>query len=190
MAAMSSNDPGTADAGAPALWPWSLAIYGRAGFSGAALELQDRHGLDVNVLLYCLWAGLVQRALLGDAGIRAALAASGGWQAGVVLPLRAVRRLLKDRAHPDPALVAVLRRRVADSELEAEQGEQALLAALPLPAGRAADPPAAAAGNLRAYARAVGLATGSPADGPLGVALALAAGIDAAAAARYLAAER
>jgi uncharacterized protein (TIGR02444 family) len=187
---MLSEDPGTADAGAPPLWPWSLATYGRAGFSAVALELQDRHGLDVNVLLYCLWAGLVHRARLGEAGVRAAAEATRDWQAGVVLPLRAVRRRLKGCAHPEPELTAALRRRVADAELDAERGEQALLAALALPAERAADPLAAAAGNLRAYARAAGLAAGSAADGPLGRALALAAGADELVAGRLMVAER
>lgn len=184
---MNDDPPGMADA--PALWPWSLATYGREGFGAVALELQDRHGLDVNVLLYCLWAGLVHRAWLGDDGVRAALAATRDWQAGVVVPLRAVRRLLKGRAHPEPDHVAALRRRVADAELDAERGEQALLAALPLPARRAADPLAAAAGNLRAFARAAGLAPGPAADGPLVRALSLAAGCDEAEAGRRLAGE-
>ncbi|MBL8224019.1 MAG: TIGR02444 family protein [Chromatiales bacterium] len=185
---MTSNDPRTADPDAPALWPWSLATYGRAGFSAAALELQDRHGLDVNILLYCLWAGLVHRALLGEDGVRAALVATRAWQAEVVLPLRAARRWLKGRVHPESELAAALRRRVADAELDAERGEQALLAALALPAERAADPLAAAAVNLRAYARAAGL--GPAADGTLGRALSLAAGCDDGEAGRRLAEER
>jgi uncharacterized protein (TIGR02444 family) len=173
--------------GDPPLWPWSLETYGRAGFSAAAVGLQDGHGLDVNVLLYCLWAGLVHRVSLGTVGVRRVLAATGEWQREVVLPLRAVRRVLKDRDHPDPPFIAALRSRVAADEIEAERGEQALLAALPLPAAGCGEPVAAAAANLRCYRAVAGLDAGPGVDGLLGRLLALAAGLDDGLAGRLLA---
>ena len=37
-------------------WAFSLEVYGRPGVAPACLALQDRHGLDVNLLLFCCWA--------------------------------------------------------------------------------------------------------------------------------------
>ena len=37
-------------------WAFSLDVYGRPGVAPACLALQDRHGLDVNLLLFCCWA--------------------------------------------------------------------------------------------------------------------------------------
>jgi uncharacterized protein (TIGR02444 family) len=135
----------------PDLWSWSLAIYGRPGFSAEAIGLQDDHGLDVNLLLYCLWAGLAAGVELGEPALAAAVAAAGPWQRAVVLPLRAVRRSLKGHAHPHADLVASLRQGIAGFELEAERGEQLMLGALPLPEERHADARFAAARNLQAY---------------------------------------
>jgi uncharacterized protein (TIGR02444 family) len=170
-----------APAGAPDdLWTWSLRIYARDGFAPAALRLQDRAGLDVNLLLWCLWAGVVRRTDVGAAGVAAAAAAAGRWQAEVVRPLRAVRRALKGYPHPDPALAAALRERVAAEELAAERGEQALLAAVALD-GRAADPAVAAARNLVHYSRWTGLDPGATADADLALLLVTATGAPAVA---------
>ena len=47
-------------------WDFSLAVYGKPGFPQAAIALQDRHGLNVNMLLFCLWAGANGRLLAGE----------------------------------------------------------------------------------------------------------------------------
>lgn len=172
----------------PDLWSWSLVVYGRPGFSADAIALQDHHGLDVNLLLYCLWAGLVAGVELGESALAAAVAATGSWQREVVMPLRAVRRSLKAYAHPRPELVAALRKGVAGLELEAERGEQLLLAALPLPAERHPDGQLAAARNLRAYLAVAGAGRGGTRDALLARLLAAAGDGAEAAAAAWLAA--
>jgi uncharacterized protein (TIGR02444 family) len=171
----------------PDLWSWSLKSYARPGFSAAAITLQDRHGLDVNLLLYCLWAGLVARVELGEPGLGTALATTVTWQRDVVMPLRAVRRSLKGESRGGSGMAAALRQRVADAELEAERGEQALLAALPLPAAGAADNRLAAARNLRCYLVLASMPSGEAVDELLVRLLALAAETDDAAAAGWLA---
>ncbi|MEX2629461.1 MAG: TIGR02444 family protein [Tistlia sp.] len=137
-----SADPGPRNP----FWAFSLATYGRPGVAEACLALQDRLGLDVNLLLFCLWAGRCGHRL--SATELAALAtAAGPWQQGVVVPLRGVRRRLKGAA--DPAQEA-LRQRIKRDELEAERLEQELLhRALPLAPG--VDDPAAARANLLAF---------------------------------------
>ena len=112
---------------APDFWSFSLDFYGRPGVAGACLELQDRHGLDVNLVLYCCWRGDV----LSEAQIQAAIGLTAPWRAAAVQPLRALRRRLKAGFPPFPeAGVLALRKRIADAELEAERLQQLALDAL------------------------------------------------------------
>jgi uncharacterized protein (TIGR02444 family) len=129
-----------------AFWDYSLAVYARPGVAEACLALQDRFGLDVNLLLFCCWTGARGQAL-GPEGLARALEAAGPWQEGVVKPLRRARRWLKGR---DGADVQALRARIKADELEAERLEQALLAET-LPPGPGEASPALAAANLKAY---------------------------------------
>lgn len=141
--------PGAADDADNPFWAFSLALYGRPPAAAACLELQDRRGLDVNLLLFCCWAGHCGRRL--QAGeLQALQAAAGDWQARVVRPLRGVRRWLKGRTAALPPGAARLRRAVKAQELEAERLQQAMLhSALPLAADEGG--PALAAANLLAY---------------------------------------
>ena len=132
-----------------AFWRFSLAVYGRAGVEEACLGLQDDVGLDVNLLLFCLWAGSRGQSL--EAGTLAGLMASTGlWQAEVVAPLRRVRRWLKTQATIDGPAAEALRQAIKSSELEAEALEQQLLESqLSSPVKEPS--PEAAAANLLAY---------------------------------------
>lgn len=145
---------------ANAFWDYSLALYGQPGVEAACLELQRRHGLDVNLVLLCCWAARRGIALDG-ASLARARAAVDGWQAEVVRPLRALRRWLKAKlADPDPgsvvetwpALAGAIRERALALEIDAEHLAQLGLARLtePLPAGA---PPGVrlAAANLARY---------------------------------------
>lgn len=99
-----------------AFWDFSVAFYARPGVMPTCLALQDAHGVDVNLALFCCWLG---EAL--DAGALAeAETLVCDWRREVVQPLRAVRRWLKGR---DDAL----RADVAAQELAAEQRQQAML---------------------------------------------------------------
>jgi uncharacterized protein (TIGR02444 family) len=87
----------------------------------ACLDLQERRGCDINVLLFCCWLGASGRPTLTVERLRALLKVSDAWQAEIVRPLRAVRRLLKDRPWIEalPETIDATRRRVADAELAA-----------------------------------------------------------------------
>ena len=54
-----------ADDGFPAseFWDFTIAHYGREGLSPAVIALQDRLGVDVNMLLLCCWAGSTGRCV-------------------------------------------------------------------------------------------------------------------------------
>jgi uncharacterized protein (TIGR02444 family) len=127
-------------------WTFSLEFYARPGVAPACLGLQDRLGVDVNLLLFCLWTATQGVAL--DAGImRKAVAYSKEWTTNVVGPLREVRRFLKDRK------VDEFRNRVKAAELLGEQVEQQALFDLSPSAGHSAASPVLADANVALYFR-------------------------------------
>jgi uncharacterized protein (TIGR02444 family) len=144
-------------------WNFSLELYAGEGVAEACLDLQERRGCDVNILLFCCWLGASGRSTLTAERLRAILRVSDVWQAEIVRPLRQVRRLLKDKPWTEtlPETVDAARRRVADAELAAEHAEQLKLASLHAPPADR-DRPAekrlrAAVGNLGVYAVCLGV---------------------------------
>ncbi len=115
-------------------WEFSLAVYGRPGVPAACVALQDRHGLDVNVLLFAAWAGMECGVALSAERLTAVDSTIAAWRREVVRPLRAVRRRVK--AEDDG-----LYQRMKAVELEAERIQQDRLFALggltPQPGGNA-----------------------------------------------------
>jgi uncharacterized protein (TIGR02444 family) len=147
---MAETPPGS---GNP-FWDFSLALYGKPGVAPALLGLQDRRGLDVNLLLYCCWKGETGH-LLSQADLAAARDATIVWQHEVIHPIRAVRRRLKAGFPPltsEP--VEALRRRLGDIEIEAERVAQDALAELKTGSAVGGEGGAGmAAANLRNYFR-------------------------------------
>jgi uncharacterized protein (TIGR02444 family) len=111
------------------LWRFSLAVYRGAGVQDECLAVQERYGVDVNLLMLCAYAAVVEGAELSTRDVDDALAASGAWHAEVVRVLRQARRSLKPLGETgDLAQVAAaLRLKVKAAELESEQIEQAML---------------------------------------------------------------
>jgi uncharacterized protein (TIGR02444 family) len=143
-------------------WDYSVALYGRPGVEAACLELQQRHRIDVNLVLLCLWLGERGTALDGEALARLCHAADR-WQLEVVRPLRNLRRRLKARladAEPNsvagdwPGLAASVRERAIALEIDAEHLEQVHLGRVAAGLAAGATPgPALAGANLRHYWR-------------------------------------
>jgi uncharacterized protein (TIGR02444 family) len=104
-------------------WTFSLKVYAAEGVQAECLALQEQYGLDVNLLLFCAYAGAVECVALSMDDVASVAAAVEGWHKDVVRPLRHARRALK--AHEPDA--APLRTNVKRSELEAEQIEQAMI---------------------------------------------------------------
>lgn len=118
---------GPAEAGQGGFWAFSLSLYDRPGAAQACLELQDRCGADVNLLLLGFW-----RARRGYAGwaeaeldrVEAAVAPVNA----VLRPLRDARRALKGLREIEPTADALYAELKA-LELKLEQVAQVWLAA-------------------------------------------------------------
>ena len=144
-------------------WNFSLEIYAGEGVAAACLDLQERRGCDVNILLFCCWLGASGRSTLTADRLRAILKVTDVWQAEIVRPLRRVRQLLKDKPWTEalPETVEAARRRVAEAELAAEHAEQLKLASLYTPPADRDRPIEkrlrSAVGNLGVYAVCLGV---------------------------------
>jgi uncharacterized protein (TIGR02444 family) len=137
-------------------WDFSLAVYGRPGVAPACLALQQRHGADVNLLLFCAWFGAAGHGRLTADDFDALDRLVADWHQGVVRHLRALRVELRGGRPPLPGdLVAEVRRRVQKVELDAEHAEQVVLAAWAEDRGRTTEDDDAAladaAANMLAY---------------------------------------
>jgi uncharacterized protein (TIGR02444 family) len=112
------------------LWRFSLAVYRGAGVQEECLDVQERFGVDVNLLMLCGYVGAVEGGVLSPSDVADALEASGAWHGNVVRTLRQVRRTLKPWGAgqgPFANTVEALRTKVKGAELEAEQIEQAMM---------------------------------------------------------------
>jgi uncharacterized protein (TIGR02444 family) len=141
-------------------WDYSLALYTREGVAEACLELQRRHGLDVDLLLFACWLGS-RGIVLDPAAAEQAREAVLAWQLEVVRPLRALRRRLGARlGNPKQESIhqlwadqaGTLRAGVKRLELDGEHLEQLALGRL-----GAAMTPAAEPGLPRAAANLASL---------------------------------
>ncbi len=118
-----------------AFWTFSTDLYGRPGVEAGCLALQERHDLDVNLLLFALW--LADCGVVLDAPmLKRAKATVASWHAETTGPLRAVRRQLRhriDAADPDdiarkwPDQVTAFRRKILQLELDCEHLAQLAL---------------------------------------------------------------
>jgi uncharacterized protein (TIGR02444 family) len=108
-------------------WDWTLPTYGQDGVSPACLRLQDRHGVDVNVVLYAVWVASLG-AELTDTDVAAAARRVDDWHVLVVRGLRVIRTELK--ANPNgapPELADSFRDGVKKLELDSERMEHIVL---------------------------------------------------------------
>lgn len=112
-------------------WPFANRLYARPGVADACLWLQERHDLDVMLLLLCLWTGY-QRGPLHPDQLRMLIAAGDPWRREVVKPLRSARQWLKHHQAmaDDAADETALRRAILDNELAAERLQGELFEAL------------------------------------------------------------
>jgi uncharacterized protein (TIGR02444 family) len=99
-------------------WRFSLKVYEQEGVANECLELQERHGVNVNLLLFCAWIG-TQAIALDRKDIEAAAQIVVHWDAMVVRPLRIARREMK--ADPD---MATVRARAKALEIEASRSSR------------------------------------------------------------------
>lgn len=109
-----------------ALWDFSLEQYRKPGVSELCLQLQDRYGANVNLVFWVLWLGVYGHRLdapllaLGQARIEV-------WDKDYVLPLRQLRRQMKQQFGSDNASIEQVRGLIKKAELMAEKQVQLIL---------------------------------------------------------------
>ena len=114
-------------------WDFSVRTYRQRGVADACIALQDERGVDVNLLLFCLWTGAT-RGPFDDQIFESALTFSRLWSDNVVAALRDVRRWMKVDGCSD-TIVATdrcmsLRDEVKQVEFKAERLQEDTLEAL------------------------------------------------------------
>ena len=74
------------------LWTFALDLYRRRDVARALITLQDRDGLDVNLMLFALWHGMSGRGRLDSDALIAADCTVRELRTEIIEPLRALRR--------------------------------------------------------------------------------------------------
>ncbi len=134
-------------------WNFSLAFYARPGVADICIALQDKHRVDVNVLLYMLWLA-ANGISVSPSDVVAIDRRVKTWRDNVVAPLRNIRRSIAKSGTADAR--TEFRTRVKKLELDAERIEQDdLFSLFPVPAAAKPDT-AAAQKNLQNYAAYLG----------------------------------
>jgi uncharacterized protein (TIGR02444 family) len=111
-------------------WDFSVRTYRTPGVPDACLSLQNDHGADVNMLLYCAWIGVVSGPFDGEL-FRRASEFSTRWAENVVIPLRGARTWMKhtgcdsDPVSTEPCME--LREEIKTVEFAAEKLQQEAL---------------------------------------------------------------
>ena len=112
------------------LWSFSLDFYDSPEVQATCLELQDRYGCDVNIVLFLLWRAS-GNAWFGSRAVAEIDAAVSSWRTNVVQQLRVIRRDLKaTNCLDDGEAQSFFRSMIKSLELEAEKLEQAQLEGL------------------------------------------------------------
>src|SRR5258708_2559582 len=81
---------------------FALDVYEIEGVRAASLLLQERCGVDVNVLLLAAFIGAARGSSFDGHDCETVLIRTRQWQSEVIGPLRAVRLRLKDGPPPAP----------------------------------------------------------------------------------------
>ena len=126
----------TTDSEAESFWDFSARTYGTNGVPEACLSLQNDHGADVNMVLYCCWIG-VHFGNFDDQLFELACRFSETWAENIVRKLRSARMWMKhtgclNNDVPFDSCMR-LRKKIKGIELDAEKAQQDVLASYPRP---------------------------------------------------------
>ena len=105
-------------------WNYSCRLFQLSDVADSCLSLQNSVAADVNLLLYCCWAG--DNAIqLSSADIQQLIRASAPWQTAIIKPLRDARKMLKNQiiAMPAPLHTQTITN-LSEMELNAEHMAQ------------------------------------------------------------------
>ena len=156
---MSSVESGPLPQSSP-FWTFSLGYYRGAGVSEACLELQDRCGVDVNVVLFLLWLAAQKRGSRPARSSGSPTRCGRGRRTSSARSARCAATLKTDAPLLDKGSAEFFRTRIKAIELEAERLQQEAMFALA--ADLAAEPAPSAAAAARASIAAYQDALGRP----------------------------
>ncbi|MDH3713027.1 MAG: TIGR02444 family protein [Gammaproteobacteria bacterium] len=112
-------------------WDFSLKTYAQPGVADALLTMQNTHGADVNLLLYCAWHAASGRGELFPERIAVLDSRVEAWRRVVIGALRNVREHIKsDAVFTQLPGSRQAREKVLEAELACEQVAQQLLESL------------------------------------------------------------
>jgi uncharacterized protein (TIGR02444 family) len=97
-------------------------LYADEKVKTACLRLQDHYGLNVNVLLYCLYLGAQKKYVPREKFERLTYTLSP-WHENVTRPLRHLRRKIKTTTPNDLSIY----NKLVDAEIDCERKEQNLV---------------------------------------------------------------
>ncbi len=83
-------------------WRFSLRIYRAHGVADECLAVQERYGIDVNLMLFCAWLAAERGVFLTAEEFATCRAAVHEWHERAVKPLRAARREMKGLSGVEP----------------------------------------------------------------------------------------
>ena len=103
------------------LWQFSNNIYRKEGVSEILLHLQDKFFIDVNMILFVAWLASINRSLTAS-DIQDAQKLVSLWRTKVIVPVRKIRRSIRDFSGTD-----YLYEDVKKLEIETEKEELKIL---------------------------------------------------------------
>lgn len=150
------------DADRNPFWDFSVGFYNKPGVAAACLHVQDRHGIDVNLLLFGVWAAVAGRPALDRAAFADLMTSTAAWHA-IVRTVRSARRMAKQgHSRLAAAEAEAAYRGILAVELDLERIEQLII--MRAAAGPQSEAPLAAAvaaqrarGNMDACLEAAGV---------------------------------
>ena len=106
-----------------AAWRYILEVYARPGVAEVLLREQQQNGLDIVLHLFFLYADERLGAGMDEEGRAEALALAKPWREAVIVPVRNLRKALKELPAPQGTGDAkeALRQTVKQAELDSER---------------------------------------------------------------------
>lgn len=109
------------------LWTFTVSLYQQPGVEEECLLLQDRFGVNANLLFLSLYTGSEFGVILTGSDIDAAECAIADWNSQVVKVLRGLRQLLKRSKGLHAQEIESLRTQIKEAELASERIESVML---------------------------------------------------------------
>jgi len=106
-------------------WRYSLKLYNKSVVKNLCLDLQNQHGVNINIILFCCWYAATSRGPLSKVQIQRLVYSIDRWHCEITQELRNLRALISNL--PEQTWTSDLRKEILMHELTSEHIEQLLL---------------------------------------------------------------